>query len=210
MIRLILFDFDGTIADSFENFLRIIDVMSSKYGLPQISPEEIPELRKESARNLIKKLKVPIYKIPFIARDMKKLQRDQISTLKPFKEFPNILMELKSKNIKLGIATSNGKANVELFLKNNNLELFDYMYCDIGMFGKSSVIKKILKEHKLGTTEVLYVGDEIRDIEASHKAGIKIAAATWGFNSKEGLMKHAPDYLINKPSELLALLKSKN
>lgn len=206
MIKLVLFDFDGTIADSFESFLGIIDVITSKHNLPKITKKEIPELRRESARVLVKRLKVPFYKIPFIARDMKKLQGEQVLALKPFTGIPETLKELKNKDIKLGIATSNGKENVEAFLNNNHLLIFDYLYCDIGMFGKSSVIKKILKTHKLSEQEVLYVGDEIRDIEASRKAGIKIAAVTWGFNSKEGLEINNPDYIINSPKELSKLL----
>lgn len=205
MTKVILFDFDGTIADSFDNFLEIIDVMTAKYKLPVLSRTEISELRNNSAQDIVKRLKIPLYKIPFMARDMKRLQKEQISSLKPCAGIPDVLKSLKNKNVKLGIATSNGHDNVQAFLTNNNLQFFEYLYCDIGMFGKSSGIKKFLKEHKLSKSEVVYVGDEIRDIEAAHKAGVKVASVTWGFNSKEGLLKHSPDFIINSPEELLKL-----
>ena len=57
----------------------------------------------------------------------------------------------------------------------------------------------------LHPSNVLYVGDEVRDIEAAKKAGIRIAAVTWGYNSKKALEAYKPDYLVTKPEELLQI-----
>ncbi len=205
MTKLIMFDFDGTLADSFDNFLGIVDLMTAKYKLPKIPKEDIPELRRESAGDLIKRLKIPLYKIPFMARDMKRMQGQHIQTLKTFPGLPLVLKSLKEKGYKLGIVTSNGRENVKAFLVNNDMDEFEFLYADIGMFGKNNIFKKIIADHRLLSEEVVYVGDEIRDIEASKKAGIKIASVTWGFNSEEGLIKHNPDYIIKSPKKLLDL-----
>ena len=203
MIKIILFDFDGTLADSFENFFEILREITLKYKLPELSPKNLDELRSESASQIVKRLHIPFYKIPFIARDMKRLQQQNIENIKSFKGLPEVLCGLKEKGFELGIVTSNGKSNVQAFLKNNDIDIFTYLYCDSSLFRKDKVLKKFLNTLKVSKEEVLYVGDEIRDIQACQKVGIKIAAVTWGFNSKEGLIKYNPELLINTPQELL-------
>jgi phosphoglycolate phosphatase len=91
-------------------------------------------------------------------------------------------------------------------LKQNRITEFDYVVGKGGLFGKDKIIRSILKKRKLKSDEVLYVGDEVRDIEACRKLGIKIAAVTWGFSSKELLEKNKPDFLIDRAEEILKLV----
>lgn len=206
MAKVILFDFDGTIADSYEGFLAIVEQLVDKYKLPKVSRLELEQLRDEGAEVLVKKFKIPFYKIPFIARDMKKLQRQQLDRVKPFVGLSKVLLDLKDQGYRLGIVTSNSKENVNRFLKNNDCNFFDYIQSDVGLFGKANSIKKFLSKYRFSKDEVVYVGDEIRDIQACKKVGIKIVAVTWGFNSKPGLEKYQPDITVNKVGELLAVV----
>lgn len=206
MKKILLFDFDGTIADSFEHFVTIVNTLAEKHNFRKTSSEDLEALRSEGAKNVIKALQIPLYKIPFIAINMKQLQQEQIATIKPFTDLPEVLHQLKKNGYLLGILTSNGKENVELFLKNNNLDIFDYLSSDTSIFGKAKAIRNFLKQHNLQKEHVLYVGDEIRDIDACKKVAIEIIAVTWGFNSKKGLQANNPDHLIDSPSELLKVL----
>ena len=170
---------------------------------------ELEKLRSEDAKTLIKRLKIPLYKIPLLARDMKIMQQQQITQIKSFNGLPEVLHKLKSKGYLLGILTSNGKENVKLFIKNNNIDIFTFIYSDTSIFGKDKVIRNFLKQNAITKEQVYYIGDEIRDIQACQKVGIKIIAVSWGLNSKEGLAKYHPDFLIDKPVELLKLLEGK-
>jgi phosphoglycolate phosphatase len=67
-------------------------------------------------------------------------------------------------------------------------------------------LRAIQKTFSVRAEEMLYVGDEIRDIKASKKAGIAIAAVTWGFNSAESLKAEAPEHVVSEPPELLDLV----
>ena len=107
----------------------------------------------------------------------------------------------------MGILTSTSEENVRKFLKKNKLELFDFIYSGSSIFGKHKVMKSLLKKQKLKRKEVIYVGDETRDIEAAKKAKVKIISVTWGFNTKQILKKQKPDFLIDKPKELMKILK---
>ena len=55
---------------------------------------------------------------------------------------------------------------------------------------------------------VFYVCDEVRDIEAARKSGIKSIAVTWGYNTKGALIKENPDFLVNSPDELRNIITS--
>ncbi|PSB03825.1 HAD family hydrolase, partial [Merismopedia glauca] len=55
--------------------------------------------------------------------------------------------------------------------------------------------------------KVIYVGDETRDIEAARKSKIKAIAVCWGFNFREILAKYKPDFLIDRPSQLLEVVQ---
>lgn len=209
VIKYILFDFDGTIANSFNSFLEIVNVLSDKYHLNKISPTEIDLLRSEDAKTLIKKMNVPFYKLPFLAHDMKKLQRKMIKNIKPIEKMPDILQELK-KDYKLGVLTSNGYDNVNEFLELNQINYFDYIIDNVSLFSKDRAINKFLNKHKINKNEIIYLGDEIRDILACKKANVEIISVSWGFNSKEGLHKFNPDYLIDNPKEIIRILKLLN
>ena len=210
MAKVILFDFDGTIADSFNSFLEILDVLSDKYHLNKIPPGELNAFRSEDAKTLLRKLKIPIYKIPFIARDMKRLQREKMLKIKPFKNLPEVLLELKKMGFELGILTSNGRENVSEFLKLNNINVFEYIYDNASLFGKERTINRFVKNQNIQKNNLIYVGDEIRDIFASKKAGIKIISVSWGFNSRVGLEKNNPDFLVDNPNEIIPVIKSLN
>lgn len=161
----------------------------------------------KGAKYLIKYLKVPKYKIPFLMQEYRLKMEKNVENFKAFDGMRETLMSFYEKKYRLGILTSNSKENVEKFLKKNKLEYFNFIYHGSSLFGKDKMLRKMLKEQKINKDETIYVGDEDRDIEAAKKVGLKSAAVTWGFNSKKLLKSAKPDYLIDKPSELIKLVK---
>jgi HAD superfamily hydrolase (TIGR01549 family) len=208
MQKVVLFDFDGTIADSLDGMIHIINELAKKYNFKPVAEDEIESLRNETVSAMFKRLKVPLFKLPLLAIDTKALQQKQIASIKPINGMQQALQDLQSAGYTLGILTSNGKENVHEFLKNNNLDVFTYFSFDSSLFGKDKMLKRFMKKHGLTPEQIVYVGDEIRDIEASIRAGIEMVAVTWGFNSKEALMKYQPNTVVEKPSQLLTAIKS--
>jgi phosphoglycolate phosphatase len=206
MKKVVLFDFDGTIADSIESFMEIVNILAKKHRFKSLEPEELEQIRSEGAKNIIKKLRIPFYKLPFIGRDMKSMQRQYISQIKPFDGIVPVMHSIKERGFEIGIVTSNSKENVKEFLIKNNMDIFNYMYGDSGIFGKDKIISTFLKENKYAKEDVIYIGDEIRDINACRKVGIKVGAVAWGYNTKEALVYNNPDFLINTPNDLLTIL----
>ncbi len=151
-------------------------------------------------------LRLPFWKIPLIlARGRKRMHR-LIKRLKPVAGMERTLHDLKKKGYRLGILSSNSQENVQDFVRQHNLEVFDFIASGVKIFGKSGALYICMKNNQLDPKQVAYVGDEIRDVKAAHKVKIKSVAVTWGLNSKELLSKYNPDFLIDKPEELVKKL----
>jgi phosphoglycolate phosphatase len=211
MQKTIIFDFDGTIADSIltnAEILVIFNKIANENNFRNITLKEIEKLRDVGLYESIKLLKIPFYKIPFIAKRVRAIVKADETVSKPINEMPKTLKKLKKQNFTLGIMTSNKKESVVRFLKKNDLEVFDFIYSGSNLFGKDKVLKNLFKKQKIDLKRSIYVGDEIRDIQAAKKIDLAIISVAWGYNSKKGLLKHKPDYLVEKPSELEKALQA--
>jgi len=206
LYRTIIFDFDGTIADTMEEGLTIFNKIAPEYGIRQIAREELMELRHLTINQLIDHLQIPKTKVPiFIARGTM-MMRGSVARLPLIAGMREMLLSMRPQVDRFGILTSNAVANVELFLESHGIrELFDFISSTSKLTGKSRYLKSIRRQYSLKLGEMLYVGDELRDLKAAKKAGVPFAGVTWGFNSREALAKEDPELLIDNPDEFLQL-----
>lgn len=207
--KVIIFDFDGTIADTLDAIVKISNRLAADFGYKQTSLAEINYLKNLNSREIIKQSGISIFKVPFLVRKVKSELNKEIHCLKPIPGIKEALIEIKEQGEQLFIITSNSKENVILFLEKNNMQdLFNFIYSGATLFGKSKIINNILKQQNINYEQVTYVGDETRDIEAAKKSKIKAIAVSWGFNSKEVLAAQNPDFLIHQPDELINIIAS--
>jgi len=200
--KTILFDFDGTLADSFVIAVGIFNQLSSEFGYRPVQDAEIPAARKMGARQVMQEFGIRATVMPALAQRGLRLLHERIADIKPFAGIPEVLSELKSQGHRLGILTSNSKDNVTAFLKRHDLEIFEFICSSSRLFGKAREIRRLLKEKKISPQEVIFIGDECRDIEAGHKAGIQMIAVTWGYNTPEALAALRPALLVDHPEEI--------
>lgn len=206
-ISTILFDFDGTIANTIEAGVTISNELSDIYGYKRINnQEELEYYRGLSTRVALLEIGMPLLKLPLIATAFRKRMSGIIMDIKPFESIVPTIERL-SRKYDLAIITSNSEVNLNAFLNKNNLDsFFQHQFTGINLFGKSHTIKKFVKKHKLDCHEVLMIGDETRDIHASKKCGLRIASVCWGFHHEHLLESCQPDYIVHRPSDLLTLL----
>ena len=84
--------------------------------------------------------------------------------------------------------------------------MFDFVYTGSSLFGKHKAMNKMLKNENLKSEGVIYVGDEVRDVEAADKVGLKVVSVDWGFNSREFLNQINPGSVVSSVSDLKRLL----
>jgi len=213
MITTIIFDFDGTLADTLpfmrDRMLRLIKEAKAT-DLPD--NEIIEKIKAKSYPELMKEFKISWLKLPFILAKVYQAQMDLYNEINKIKLFPGIrklLGRLDEKGYRLGIVSSNMKENIKKFLEVKRLTVFfEFVYCEKNIFGKEKAIRHMLTDRGLKKTEIVYIGDEVRDIEAARKAGVKIISVSWGFNSKENLQKYQPDFLAGTAGDIEEYLKN--
>lgn len=211
-IKYIIFDFDGTIADtlpfSFQKFLEIAKLLK----IDDLSDKEIiTEIRSKSYQELLTgSFKATWLKLPFVVSMIKNMQVELEKEMKNIKFFPGVkklLFDLKKEGYKLAIISSNRVENINVFIQHNELDnIFDFVHGKTDLFGKAGYLGKFLKDFKTEKSEVIYVGDEIRDVEACKKVGIEIIGVSWGLHIVDALKKAGADFIINKPEEIFKIL----
>ena len=207
MIKYIIFDFDGTIANSRNLAIDLYNELAEKYGYGKIETKEVQYLSTLTIKERLGALQVPFYKLPGLVMEMKHNYKESINSLKANDGIQALIHDLKNEGYQLCIISSNSNAIIDNFLANNNVNGFDHVYCTRNLFGKHVLIDRFLKKHNIQKQDVIYVGDEFRDIEACKKSKVKIISVTWGYDSEELLSKGDPDYVIHHPKELLHLMQ---
>ena len=210
-IKYIIFDFDGTIADtlpySFQRFLEIAKALQ----LNDLSERQIiKEIRSKSYQELLRgSFKRAWLKLPYVVNMIKNMQIElekEMENIKFFTGVKKFLFDLKKKGYKLAIISSNRIENINKFIKFNKIDIFDFVHGKTDLFGKKGYLRKFLEDFKLDGSEVIYIGDEIRDVEACKKAGIKMIGVSWGLHTVEALKKNGIDYIVKKPDEIFKIL----
>lgn len=201
--KLMIFDFDGTLADSFPWFRDSINIAARKFCFNEVRPEAFEELRSMDSRDIIKTLGISRWKIPFLASYMRKLFTRNAHQIHLFPGIEAVLEELSRREIKLALVTSNSKTNVKKILGDKVYSYFDFYHFDVSLFGKKKTYKKLVKKLNLYPSECLSIGDEVRDIEAAKSAGISSAAVLWGYAHAHGLTIKNPTHVIENIHDIL-------
>ncbi len=206
MMKTIIFDFDGTIADSFATVVTTIHEMVHKRTL--VTNEEIIKLRRTGLKGIVEQEKIPVWRLPFVLTLSRRLMSRRMNEVKLATGIDRVIKQLHASGYRLLIMSSNSRANIRRFLEAYDLvPYFSHIYGGVGIFGKSRLLKRILKINQLSPSECVYIGDELRDIQAAQMVGVPCIGVSWGFTDAELLAKHHPLAIADKPDQLLKLLK---
>ena len=201
--KTVLLDFDGTIIDSIPWIVAALNKLAPSYGKKPISNEEFEALRSFTVTQLLRKFDLPFYQIPLMAIQARREVFRDIDKMDLCRGMKEALFTLKDKGYRLGIVSSSPKKNIEFVLKKFGLTMIEFVNSELNIFGKAAELNKACAQYSIDKETAVYVGDEIRDVEASKKAGIDIVSVTWGFNNYEGLTLHGAKYLATTADELL-------
>jgi phosphoglycolate phosphatase len=205
--QLVIFDFDGTLADSAHWTIRTLNEISGKFGIRHVSEQEIDMLRGRSNTEIVRHLGVPLWKLPKIANEMRKRVAADIDQIKLFPGIREMLRALHAGGIHLAIVSSNSEANVRQVLGPETAQLIATYDCEAAMFGKARKLRAVMRRAAVTPATTLYIGDETRDIEAAREVRVDSAAVTWGYAKPEILNAFAPTLTFNAVSELHSLTR---
>lgn len=199
---LVIFDFDGTLADSGDWFLSIADRLADRFKFRRVDPSEIEGLRGRTTREVIRYLGIPRWKLPAIGRYVHALLAEQTDRVALFEGVTPLLRQLSASGVRLALVTSNAEHNARAILGAENAALFSWFECGASLFGKAPRYRRVLRKSGVATADVLAIGDETRDLVAARKVGICAAAVLWGYANRVALTALAPDLLFEAPGEV--------
>ncbi len=205
--KVVIFDFDGTLANSLWIGMEVMNQLSPEFGHRTVTPEDIPRLRDMGARRIMKTLGIKKLTLPKLLKRARKEVGRRIDEIQPFDGVLEVLEDLKNAQLELGVLTSNHEKNVHTFCKNHGYtHLFEFVTGKSSVWGKKKDIARLLEERGLEPRDCVYVGDERRDIEACKSNDVTMVAVGWGFNSERALLELEPDHYVRDPQELRELL----
>ncbi|HEY8566193.1 MAG TPA: HAD hydrolase-like protein [Beijerinckiaceae bacterium] len=201
---LVLFDFDGTLADSAAWFRRVINGVAARYHFRPVAEHEFEALRGQDNRAIIRHLGVPSWKMPLIANHMRRLMSRDLDTIALFPGVPSLLRALVEEGATLAVVSSNTEENVRAVLGPDAAELIRYYACGASLFGKAAKFRQVLKASRVPADRALAVGDEARDIEAARAAGVAAGAVAWGYATPEFLRSREPTIMFDSFEAIVA------
>jgi phosphoglycolate phosphatase len=204
MYKLVIFDFDGTLADSALWMARELNPLARRFGFRQVTEEEIQVMRGQRTREILQTLDVPHWKLPFIARHLRRRFAEDADSIRLFPGAKALLRRLAGQGVVLGVVSSNSVANVQRVLGPEAAALIEHYACGAGLFGKASKFRKVVRRAKMKPCDTLCIGDETRDIEAARQAGLASGAVAWGYACREVLAERAPTWFFETPDEVAA------
>lgn len=207
MKKTIIFDLDGTLVDIEPIFLRIFNTLAAKFHFPPIQPEEIPKLKQSHLRSLLwKRLGWRIIFLSSLLRQGREEYKKLVPEVALFPGIADLLATLRTRGYRIGIVSSSRQDTIEALVERHGLPI-DFIRSG-KLFNKAQSLRDTLEEERLVLAETLYVGDEVRDIEACQKVSLDIIAVTWGLNSKEALEATGVKTVDTRESLLTTILAS--
>lgn len=184
--RLLIFDFDGTLADSFGWFVGNINRIAVAHGCRPLDLGRLDEYRGLGARALMAQLGMPLWKVPAVTAAMRRSMDASIDAIRPFPGALELLQALRTAGVQTAVVSSNSRDNVARVL-GAGAALVDHYGCGVSIFGKRPVLRRMLQASRVAAGAALAVGDETRDGEAAAAAGIDFVGVAWGYATPAAL-----------------------
>ncbi|WP_137176902.1 HAD hydrolase-like protein [Roseomonas sp. AR75] len=201
--RLVLLDFDGTLADSWPWLLDALAGVAARFDLARPTPVEVEALRGEDAATVLRRLGVPRWRLPAIAVHLRRLARE--APPPPlFPGVPEMLERLAVSGIVLGIASSNSAAQIRRTLGPALVARIGHVAAEASLFGKAARFRRILRKARVPPSQALAIGDELRDIAAARAVGVAAGAVAWGYAHPTRLKAERPDAFFETPGQIAA------
>jgi phosphoglycolate phosphatase len=204
--KLVVWDFDGTIVDSRALMLAIFNRLAPEL---RYRPVDDPEAaRSMTTREFLKRHGISLWRLPRLVRRFHSAAAEEAENLKVYPGLLDALTSLSAGGARLGILSSNKEETIRRCLRVNGAEgLFAFVVGYPRFFGKGKALRRIVRAERLAPAEVLYVGDELRDIDAAHNARVSSLAVTWGLNTEAILRAGGADLVAADPANLRQLIE---
>ena len=203
---LVLFDFDGTLADTLPRVLRLWPRLARELRLNDPGPEGLQALRSRPLAEVLAALKVPWWKVPPLLWRGRTLLHGDPEPIAFFPGMADLLCSLDSLGVEWGILTTNGLVLVRRALRENGVPEPGLLEAGLGLSGKRERLRHLAQQQEIALSQVVLVADEPRDAEAAQAAGVGFLGVAWGYATAQALRASGGGQIVETPEELLEAL----
>lgn len=210
MIKLIIYDLDGTLIDSRHDIANAVNWTLKELGFRELPGERIGSFVGDGVTNLMRRSLEEIgCRVPSLERAIKLFRRRYGEhLLDDTRLYPSVKKVLEFfKDRKQAVMTNKPEDFSLAILRGLAVETYFFRVVggDQGFPKKPApeAVLRILNEAQVLPEETILVGDSATDIKTARNAGIKTLAVTYGFGSPEELERSGPDEIINDLEELI-------
>jgi phosphoglycolate phosphatase len=218
MIRLVIFDLDGTLLDTIADLAAATNQALAHYGYPthpteafryfvgnginKLFERALPEAdRTEENVMRIRSRFIPYYDV------------HNADLSRPYPGVIEVLKALSEAGIRVAVASNKYQSATRKLVAQYfpGIPFVEVLGQRDGIAPKPdpTIVFDILHTAGIDKADVLYVGDSNVDMMTAKNAGVKVCGVTWGFRPRAELEAHQPDYLVDKAAEILDIVKTK-
>ncbi len=214
MIKLIIFDLDGTLLNTIEDISVSLNKSLKYYGLPTHNLETVLKMVGNGVDILIQRAVNP-YNVFF--DKVKQYYLDDYNkncgiNTKPYDGIPQLIKDLQNKNIKIAVLSNKPHIDTITVMDKYFKDQFDYV---IGKKEQNRIkpysdgVIEVMNYFNIkNNNDVIFIGDSEVDVQTGINAKLKTIAVTWGFRTKEQLQ--GANYFANQPSDILNIIEGIN
>ena len=217
MYKACIFDLDGTLTDTLESLTYSVNATLRELGLGQITPTQCKEVVGSGARRLIEQ-SIQASGDPEASRIEEAMETyGRIFKIHctyhvaPYDGIVDMLKELKKEGVQLAVLSNKPHLQtqdvVATFFEKDTFARVYGQQEGVPRKPDPAAVHMILEELGVSAEECLYIGDSDVDMLTGCAAGVPAVGVTWGFRSKEVLMEHGATYIVDKPQEIVSIVK---
>lgn len=216
MKKAVIFDLDGTLANTIESLTYCGNRALRKFGMPEFEEADYKYFVGDGAavlvrRALLKAGDTGLVHFQEVLEEYTRLfEKDCMYHVRPYEGITGLLEELKRRGIRIAVLSNKAHENsiyvVETLF---GAGLFDWIQGQTDGVPKKpdpAGVDRIREELGLEKEDILYVGDTCVDMKTGKAAGLFTVGVLWGFRDRQELEENHADAIIGKPAELLELL----
>lgn len=211
MIKGCIFDLDGTLLDTLTTISHYANRSLKNYGCSAICKERYKYLVGDGAKNLIARMISEVNADEKLFDKMysfynKEYNSDPAYLTKPYDGVPELLSELKIKNIKTAVLSNKPDYAAKVAVKTLLGYLIDHVRGatdDVAIKPSTEGLNLILSEMGLKSDECIYIGDTSVDMQTGRAGGVFTIGVLWGFRKRDELIDSGANFIANTPSDIL-------
>lgn len=216
MIKLVLFDLDGTLVNTIADLADTVNFALTKMGFPTHETEKYNYFVGDGFSNLVERALPCDKRSEAIHSECLKIakahyEKHYIDKSCPYDGIPEMLKAIKDKGYKMAVISNKyHKMAVTVVDTLFGEDMFDAVYGQMENFPVKpdpTLTLKIITDLGATPDETVMIGDSGMDMAVAVNAKCRGIGVLWGFRTEEELRENGANYIVSSPCEILKILE---